>query len=426
MTKKVNDVFGMSPGILEDSYVDRGGLDAEIRKLLVRRTHIALRGESKAGKSWLRQRLVPDALTVQCRLGKSALDVYVDALSQLGVALEIQRTLNHGIRGSAKAQTTFGTALLAKIGVSAEIAADRNSGTTAAPVGQDVSNLKFVADLIRESGRRLVIEDFHYLSVAERKAFAFDIKALWDYGVFVVVIGVWTETNLLLELNPDLSGRVEEVPITWSDDELKEILRKGGLALNIEFDSNFLSEAAHDSFGNAGILQVLIVKALDELAIDQAYESKTLIKNIAAFQGAAMQYAEQLNPLYQQFGKRVSSGIRTRQDSTGIYSHAIAVIVEAPDQKLIKGLSLDEIFKSAHSRESRIQKGNLRTVLERFDALQVDADGRGLVVSYNPGSAEVTIVDKQLLLYRKYATVRWPWEDLIRECADDRHFEGNG
>lgn len=55
--KKVKDVFGISARILEDSYVDRGELDSEIRKYLSRDTHIALRGESKCGKSWLRQKI---------------------------------------------------------------------------------------------------------------------------------------------------------------------------------------------------------------------------------------------------------------------------------------------------------------------------------------------------------------------------------
>jgi hypothetical protein len=52
--KATSDVFGVSNEILPDSYVDRGQLDERIQLLLKRSTHIALRGESKCGKSWLR------------------------------------------------------------------------------------------------------------------------------------------------------------------------------------------------------------------------------------------------------------------------------------------------------------------------------------------------------------------------------------
>ena len=137
-----------------------------------------------------------------------------------------------------------------------------------------------------------------------------------------------------------------------------------------------------------------------------------------------MEYADQLNALYQQFAKRVSGGIRIRKDSTGIYAHAMAVILSAPDELLMKGLHLDTIFEAAHRRQGRVQKGNLRKVLDKFEELQVDEDGRGLVLSYNEASEEVTVVDRQLLLYRRYATVKWPWEEMIAEA--DRSGDGFG
>lgn len=424
MTKKTSDVFGMSPDVLNDSYVDRGGLDQEIKLLLSRKTHIALRGESKAGKSWLRQRLIPDAITVQCRLGRLATDIYRDALSQLDISLEIEQVDQKSVRGRIEASTSIGAKLLAKVGITAEMGGEAARETKTQKVGRDISDLRFIAELIKASERRLVVEDFHYLTPEQRKQFAFDLKALWDYGLFVIIVGVWTETNMLLEINPDISGRVEEVSVSWKDVELKKIITQGGSVLNIQFSEDFLNSAARDAFGNAGILQILILKSLDALGIDEESAAVILISDKEHFVSAAMHYADQLNPLYQQFAKRVSSGMRTRKDSTGIYSHAIAAILAAPDEKLMKGLPIDEIFTVTSSREPRIQKGNLRTILEKFDSLQIDSDGRGLVVSYNPSVSEVSIVDKQLLLYRKYATVRWPWEDMIQECSSDNSFAG--
>jgi hypothetical protein len=414
--KRTSDVFGISNTILPDSYIDRGGLDEEILRLLDRPTHIALRGESKCGKSWLRQRTIPESITVQCRLGKGAIDIYRDALAQLDVRLEVEKTRERSIEGRVEAQGELGVTLLGKLGIKVDGNVDSSGSTKTQRVGHDISDLGFVAEIIKASDRRLVIEDFHYLAISERKAFAFDLKALWDYGLFVVIIGVWSESNMLLYLNPDLSGRVHELSIAWTEEELKWVLRCGGNALNLRFSARFESVTAHDCFGNVGILQTLTLKTLDHLKIfaNQSYLRE--IDNTDALDSTAMDYAEQLNPLYQQFAKRVSSGIRNRKDSTGIYGHAMAVILDAPDDDLIKGLSIDLIFERAHAREKRIQKGNLRTVLEKFESLQVDQDGRGLVLSYNDASAEITIVDRQLLLYRRYATVKWPWEDLIAEA----------
>jgi hypothetical protein len=195
--KKAHEVFGVSNVVLPDSYVDRGELDEEVKKYLERPNHIALRGESKCGKSWLRQTVLPDAVVVQCRLGKTTLDIYRDALGQMDVRLEVERV--EGTRWSGRIETTgdLGLKLLAKVGVKAAVEALKDKSTTTQRVGHDVSDLRFIAELLIASERRLVVEDFHYLSVKERTSFAFDLKALWDYGVFVVIVGVWSEQNML-------------------------------------------------------------------------------------------------------------------------------------------------------------------------------------------------------------------------------------
>jgi hypothetical protein len=357
--KRTSQVFGISHAVLPDSYVDRGALDQQLETLLGRPLHIALRGESKCGKSWLRQKTVPSAITVQCRLDRGVHDLYIDALSQLGIKLVLDDTKSGKISGHVKAEASLGEGLIAKVlGATATgetgVEGERVSETRTQPVGQDVSDLRFVADLLKASGKRLVIEDFHYLSVAERQKFAFDLKALWDYGVFIVIIGVWSQNNMLIFLNPDLSGRIEEIPIYWSGDDLRRVLKKGGDALNLEFTEDFAAACVNDCYGNVGILQSLTLKALDVLGIQETGSSKTVVDRLDALETAALQYADQLNPLYQQFAKRVSRGIRTRQDSTGIYAYAMAVILDAPDELALRSLSLDYIFQKANAREPRI------------------------------------------------------------------------
>jgi hypothetical protein len=404
--KPTSEVFGISNQVQPDSYVDRGHLDELVGTALTRATHIALRGESKCGKSWLRQRILPDAVVVQCRLGKTSTDIYRDALSTLDIRLEIEQTHGAGLTGRVEARGELGLKLLARLGVTSSLEGRSDKTRTTKPVGRDVSDLAFIADILKASGRRLVVEDFHYLSLEERRNLAFDLKALWDYGVFVVIAGVWSEQNMLLYLNPDLTGRVIEVPIVWNESDMRDIFSRGGESLKLTFSDSVQNAAISDCYQNAGILQTLILSMLDQLGDD-----------LDALQNAAMEYAEQLNPLYQQFAQRVSRGIRRRKsDPTGIYPHAMAVILDASDEALTRGLSIDGIYERAHAREPRIQKGNLHTVLQRIEGLQVDEDGRGLVLAYNEANREVSVVDRQILLYRKYATVAWPWDDLIREA----------
>lgn len=413
--KQSHEIFGISNEILIDTYVDRGDLDRELNRRLTRRQHIALCGESKCGKSWLRQKAIPNALVVQCRYGKKVSDIYIDALSQLGIILTIEEAHSDSIKGKVEAQGEVGLNLIAKLRVKMGLETTIEDSKKGAKAGHDVNDLRFISDLIKESERRLVIEDFHYLNLEERKSFAYDLKAMWDYGLFVVIIGVWNQSNLLIYLNQDLSTRIFEILVRWTKPELQEVLEKGADKLNITFTPQTLSNLVSNSFNNVGLLQQLTMLLLDEVDVFEEQSSTIQVGCNNSYEAAAMKHAEQLNPLYQQFAKRVSSGIRKRKESTGIHAHAMAVIVDAEDTKLIEGLHVQEIFDIAHSRQKRIQISNLKKVLRKFEELQVDEDGRGLVLAYNDAIEEISAVDRQLLFYRKYSTVNWPWEELIKE-----------
>ena len=204
--KRTDEVFGMSNEILEDSYVDRGALDGELCRLLSRKVHVAIRGPSKCGKSWLRQKVSPNALVVQCRLGSTNIDIYTAALSQLGVQLLVESSSKFSIKGTVEGQFAAGTELIGKVSGKLGLETAGELASKNLPLGRNVNDLRFIAQLIIESGRRLIIEDVHYLSLDQREILAFDLKALWDFGCFVTIVGVWGDANMFVRLNGELSG----------------------------------------------------------------------------------------------------------------------------------------------------------------------------------------------------------------------------
>ena len=421
---KTHEVFGIQPTVSEHSYIDRGSLDREFSKLVERKqTHIAIRGASKAGKSWLRQRVLSDPIVVQCRLSYTTLDIYRDALARLDVRVELEKTTTNAIKGKITASGEAGLKVIAKATGSGEIAGEHQTVNKDKALGKDIQDLEFIASLIKASGRTLVIEDFHYLTIEEQRKFAFDLKTLWDYKTFVVVVGVWISENMLITLNPDLSDRIEELSVTWQPAELKQVFLNGCAKLNLRPTDQVAVELAQNSYESVGLLQKLALRLIeDELGIVDGApnDSEIVIDNIAAVQDAAMHIADQLNQLYQAFAKRVCDGIRARKNSTGIYAHGMAAIMSASDADLISGLSVKAIHAVAHARQPRVQLSNLKAVLARFPELQVDRDGRGLVLAYDQQDEKISVVDKQLLLYRKFVTVKWPWEDLIAEVSKEQ------
>lgn len=418
---EIHEVFGLRPELSEHSYVDRGELDAIFGRLIRRKQqHIAIRGASKSGKSWLRQKVLTNPIIVQCRWGYAVENIYKDALARLDIELTVEKTTGRGFSGKVKAKGEAGFKLIAKASGELEVVGEITQEVVKQSVGKDIQDLEFVASLIRESARVLVIEDFHYMGVEEQRKFAFDLKTLWDYRTLVVVVGVWTSENMLISLNTDLADRIQEIKVSWSKNDLKSVLTKGCAKLNFRLKDSNAEQLADISYESVGLLQTLALRFLeDELKLQASVPDgeELLIDDLPAIDAAAMHVADQLNEVYQVFAKRVCEGIRTRQNATGIYAHAMAAVMESSEDELGSGVSARRIHEVAHARESRIVLGNLKRALIKFPELQVDEDGRGLVLAYDSRNELVSVVDKRLLLYRKYLTIKWPWEDLIAEVS---------
>lgn len=421
-----NEVFGVSPHINQYSYCNRSGLDGKFARLLRRNVHIAIKGPSKCGKSWLRQKCLNDAILVQCRLGMTADDIYRQALSSLGIRFDIQKSSETNFSAELSGGGEFKAPFLAKVEAGASGSVEHHQGSsTSLDFATSIQNLEFIATSIRNSGKRLVIEDFHYLDLETRAKLAFDLKSFWDYNCKVIIIGVWTQTNLLTYMNPDLTGRIEEISIEWTDDELLQVIDNGSQALKIQIDNNIKNDMIRDSFGNVGILQSLLLRLVeDEAGIEKTQDSNTRIVDPIFYDNAAKGYANQLDGLYQQFAQTLSTGIRQRKKkSTGIYALSMEAIVNATDRQLMKGFSRDDIYTITNGKEPRIKKGNLKSVLKKLVELQRPETGRSLVISYDESIDSVFAIDLQLLFYRKHHTMKWPWEEMAEEARQQSLFE---
>ena len=134
-------------------------------------------------------------------------------MGAIDVRAEIRRTGTTQFEGHLdfKAGGELGNRLFGKVHVDAETGGTggRTAATETEPIGQTPADLSWVARTLKASEKRLVVEDFHYVTEDNRRAFAFILKALGDYGVHVIIVGVWPEDHLLTYYNGDLDGRVE-------------------------------------------------------------------------------------------------------------------------------------------------------------------------------------------------------------------------
>jgi hypothetical protein len=101
---KLQQVFGIATRVNAASYVDRGGLDDRLRYLLGTDRHIAIHGDSKQGKSWLRSHVLErdDTIVVQCQVESTPELLFQQALGLLGIHAELTTTKTNTLQGNVE------------------------------------------------------------------------------------------------------------------------------------------------------------------------------------------------------------------------------------------------------------------------------------------------------------------------------------
>lgn len=416
----LNDVFGVHNPAPMLTYVDRAGLDQRIKYFLNTGRHLVIHGPSKQGKSALRKRAIPDeqCLVIQCRRRPMTDEIYAEVLEACGTTVEVSRTSLSSKEISAGGQAKAGGTFL-KI-ISGEATASGGgklawqNGTTEQAVGTGINNIKIVATAIRKTGKRLILEDFHYIPETEKKNIAHDLKAFYELHVPLLLVGAWEQDQLLPKYNGDLTGRIDEINVRWTDDELREVIERGESALNVRFSREISKTIISDASGNVGLLQRLLERYC--FAANVLFSHQGTQKRFASdkpLQEARKHICKEEAARYQAFGWSVCEGFPNSNDVTKrLYMHIIQVCVEATDAELLAGLPLDLIESRIAQNAPTIPTKSVRTGLQQIDKLQSDKAIYPVIATYDPVNRVLSLADREMLFYRKYGGPRWPWEDI--------------
>jgi AAA domain len=414
---KLEQVFGVSDQVQMASYVDRGGLDERLRYLLRTRRHIAIFGESQQGKSWLRRRLLSaeSTVAVQCVPGSTPESLLAAALGRIGVRAELKQTRSKILEG----QLQFGAdaeagGLLAKLKLGAQ-ASGKSTGTSTvddAPLAQTPGDLEWVARVLNASEKRVVFEDFHYLAEEHRPTIAAWIKALGEYGLHVIVVGVWTNSHFLPYYQGELLGRVEDVPLTWSDAELDDVLMKGSHALNIDIAPTVRSKLVHASHGNVGLLQQLAERLCLEEGVLERKRATRRIEEGPALQRAAAALANAMQSRFFDFASNFVQGSAARSKSA-VYLHMLRAFLSFEDHELLGGVSPAQLRGRVEEHApGAVAPSDISNALTKVESVQKRTKVKPDVLHYSRDRRRLFLVDRSLLFYRNWATsVQWPWDE---------------
>lgn len=414
---ELREVFGSATDVNVLSYVDRGGLDEKFAYHLGTQRHIAVHGGSKQGKSWLRAKALDkkQTLRIQCLVETTPETIFTEALGQLGIWVDLKRTESNDITGKIdlKASGELGLAILGKIKAegAGALSAALDKETEAAPVGQAPASLSWVARILKESERRLVIEDFHYMAETQQRRFAFILKALGEYEVFAVIVGIWPTDHLLTYYNGDLTLRVEDIRLSWSNPELEEVLRKGSDALNIHMSPALCAGLIADAYGNVGLLQRLAEQVCLQYRVTSTARETVRMDVGTELDDARKQVASQMSGRFLAFADNFVRGMRRLKEGLAVYHHLLRTFTAATDAELVDGVDSAQLLERIHRDAESIRQSDLTQALERVERLQVQIDVNPLVLTYSKPARRVFLADRAFLFFRKYAQPKWPWDE---------------
>lgn len=418
MATPLHEVFGIATHVNPASYVDRGGLDKLLGYYLETERHVAIHGDSKQGKSWLRSNLLDadHTLAVQCNTESTPESIFREALGQLDIRAEIKRVGSSQIQGQldVTASGELGNFLVgkAKLDMGAGGTAGKGSEVETQPIGQTPADLSWVSRVLRASQKRLVVEDFHYVSEANRRAFAFMLKALGDYGVYVIVVGTWPEDHLLTYYNGDLDGRVEDIRLVWDDADLKAVLDKGCHALNIEFSDELIEALVRDAYGNVGLVQRIAEHVCIASEVTEEQVDRVRLDVDGHLEAARASVSRSMRARYDAFADNFVRGMKRMTEGLEVYKHMLRAFTAGKADDLLDGIDSRDLLTRIQDTNpnATIRQSDLTQALDRVDRLQAKIEIRPQVLTYNRDRRRLFLADRSFLFYRKYGTPTWPWE----------------
>jgi hypothetical protein len=416
---ELKHVFGVRTPTPNRTYVDRAGLDARFRYFLDSGRHLVVYGASKQGKTSLWKRSISEGnfIHVQCSRRPEAQQLYEEVLGQLGITISTSTDVTWttggkvGAEAGGKAGIPFVTQGEAK--GTTEVSIERVSQSAQKTIGKSAEHLTFVAEQIKKSAKKVILEDFHYIPEATKVQLAIDLKALLELGVALILIGAWKEQNVLIQYNGDLAGRIDEINLNWDDQELNEVLTLGEKALNITLGQEIRQAIVSDASGNVGLLQRMAEKFCIEAQIfSTSTEDNLVLEDMSLLQTARKAICQEEAVRYRKLGWSVTEGFANSNPETKrIYMYIIQACVNAPDSVLLAGISEQEVIERIQSIDPSVRSATVKSALRSVDKLQSVKEIYPVIVSFDPVNRVLHLADRELLYYRKYGGPQWPWED---------------
>lgn len=280
---KVSHVF-VPGGFPHVTYIPRSDYKLESRVAMARDNLTKLMvvtGPTKSGKTVLVDKIFPMKSAIWINGGlvsddeQSFWDLIVDQLDLFtGVEHSDCQGSSSEVEGSISAD---GNLLLAKIGthVGSKVGSDKatNSSLSRTVSSKVVAITKLTLSLVP-----LIVDDFHYIPKDVQKKLVRALKAPIMHGLPVVFIAIPNRKYDAVEVEREMTGRIEniEMPI-WTEEELEGIAEAGFDALNVMVGKSLQRSLADSAYGSPFLMQEFCKALCMHCEIEESNDSKEYV-----------------------------------------------------------------------------------------------------------------------------------------------------
>ena len=257
----------------------------------------------------------------------------------------------------------------------------------------------------KETGKVLVLDDFHYAPEEIQYDIACQLKEVIRLGFKAVVISLPYRSDDAIRLNPDLTGRISVIEMEpWTDKELQIIAQKGFMELGISVSSELMERMAMESIHSPQMMQAVCLN-IGLLPLNFPEITDKIIEESCRFTCANLPYADVVRIL--KSGPPTRGQQRLKYDmkdgsKRDIYSVILKILADNPP--LIE-LNLNELTERIQNnvQNAKITTRKLRDSLKNWQKL-IEEQG-ALYQVFEWKDDKLHISDNLFLFYIRWSEV---------------------
>jgi Cdc6-like AAA superfamily ATPase len=407
---KTIDVFGVSNSDIA-SYIQRDDVDERFVEGLKRNKHIIVFGASKQGKTALTNKHLDNNqfIRINCSPDTTPLDIYKSILRQLNLEFEEEQTTTTSVETSGKlgfkAKVNIPFVAGGEVSGEGSTKSESKKQVKYKRVEYNLSLPQDISEILKSInfGKRIILENFHYLDEAAQKEMAFHLRVFEDYNILFIVLGIWREKNRLAQFNGDLQDRLIEIPVEpWTKEYFSKVAKAGEKMLNVSF-ANISEDISDNSFDSIGVFQELCKECCLAAGVNSTQENIKLLSPDNLESAKERKVEDYSGRHIRSIETFVEQKIK-KTDEIPLYVayYFIRYLFSLNSIDLEKGLKRADIqsgIQKFHHRPTDVRASDMSYFLHNLTANQIKKDIIPPLFDYDRSTRKLKVIDSTLYFF---------------------------